>query len=210
MKKGFLALTLIGLLALIPTAAFADTCAGGQTVLSDNTGNVEACLTLSGGNTVTITDFFWNGVETTVKVFAIDWNTSALLSGDTDAVDGPWKQDFGNNTGFADGWKSFFGSDLSQAGVSKFNGFNLGGGNPVQTSFSWTFGASPGTDFALHIGGFDNCSVWVSTFYTSERADKTNTCGGGGEVPEPASLTLLGTGLVGLGGMLRKKLRKKA
>ena len=162
--KLFSLLATVALALSLSSVARADTCDGGQlSVTSGTLGNfAEACITVDGFE-YTITDFFWNGVETTVKVFTIGWDENVTLTGDTDDVNGPWGPSGVCNGGAcSDGWQSFFTGDIYGASGDS-DGFNLLAGpdsDPGQQSFSWTFSGDPG-DIAIHIGGFGdpNCSV---------------------------------------------------
>lgn len=78
-------------------------------------------------------------------------------------------------------------------------------------------GSGSSTDVFFHIGGFANanCSVWIegnlNTGAFVAESGISNSCGTSGPpptVPEPGTLSLLGTGLVGIAGLVRRHFAK--
>jgi hypothetical protein len=117
-------------------------------------GSAMACLNVT-GSTATLEDLFLNGNAITgAKVFTIAWMGTTTL---TSANDGNTWSPANNLPANADGWGSY-DQVWTASSVSTDN--YTGDGSLV-----WTFSGNPGTDFALHIGGFatTNCRVWVST-----------------------------------------------
>ena len=207
--KFFSLVAAVALVVALSSVAKADsvTCAGGQLTLEQSLsggGSAGACLTI-GSDTLTLTNIYLNGTDSDAKVFTIAWMGTADANGDvngsstTFADDGnTWSSD---NSPNADGWGAYDNSWTGQS-VSADN-FTVG------NTITWTFTGDPGTDIALHIGGFNttNCSVWVSTRWSSENQNTNDSsCGGGTTVPEPGSLMLFGTGLLGMAGFMKRKL----
>ncbi len=193
MKTKFLVtLAAIALALLIPSGASA--CSVGQITLSNTNVSgfgVTVCLTLS-GNTLTVNSISNTSGLTVVGIDALGYQTSATVVSDTD-TSGVWAAKSGSTPFNMDGFGDFTSEIVNPGGT---------GGSPSQPSFSWTFSASPGTDLALHVRFSNNCSAFVSNRTT----DSIGGIGNCGVIPEPGTMALFGSGLVGLAGILRRRL----
>ena len=163
----------------------------GKNYMQVDSSKVVACLDAGVGNI--------NGNPGT-DAFLLAGGTAA---GWVDAGDGGWSQSGSTGTWTIDGslWNSY------PAGTSLAIGFKFGTGNKPDEWFVYrlAYGVTSGDWSFFNLGGTGGGLSHVG-LYKDECVPGTTGCRPPDEVPEPASLGLLGLGLLGLG-LGRRKIR---
>jgi len=185
-------LTLVATAALVFTASRASATSIDCATATAGLNTAEVCYTLS-GNTLTVTSASLNGSSAGAKLFVVGAIGTTVM----------------DNTGL------FTKSASGQGPFKGMEGVKDAGGDTAFPAATFTLGGTA-TDLVFHVGGFsaaNGCSFWLETPPGSStgtlRIGAGSVCGGAPPtVPEPGTLGLLGTGLVGIAGLVRRRFTK--
>jgi hypothetical protein len=231
MKK--LIVVMAALLILMSTAAFADSvpfsfsgvASNGQTVSASGTLSysggvltVQITNNINGSTTVgqNVSGFFFNTTGTVNPTpvnsgsgATIDFTTAPATTGFGGANSGGWgltTPSGGYMLSALVGGSQFPNYTIIGQNASGTGSFATGSHNPFFTSGSGCPASGNNgcyAQFSIAISGITSVSQITnfSLFFGTDSSTLTN------QTPEPASMFLFGTGLVGLGGAIRKKIR---
>ncbi len=202
----------VALLTALSAPAKADAvCAAGSTcqvqLTQTNTNQligvvVTVTIDNTGTNTVLTFQVTSSPIPNTVQGFImVGWNANASSTSST-GYDGN-NVLVTKNPAQLDGFGKFVASGAN-------NGLATNGLGPVTFTLNGlvtTFPANAdGNEFVVHIQYDGNCSGWVGGATGSTSPGDNLNCGT--VIPEPASLALFGTGLVGIAGLVRRRIRR--